>query len=166
VRILGLDHLSVTTADIERSLGFYRDVLGLVVRSVGEVSGDAVERITGVAGARLLGASLDLGGGQSLELIEYARPGEQHGWSSTAPGSGQIGLAVDDLDGARRRLADAGITIRSEPTEVTEGGSTGRRMTVIDPDGMPVELVERSREPATARSRPPQTPRAEPPPAA
>ena len=166
MRILGLDHLTITTADIERSLAFYRDLLGLGVRTVGEVSGDAVERITGTAGARLLGASLDLGG-QSLELIEYVRPGEHHGWSTAAPGSGQLGLAVDDLEGARRRLAKAGITIRSGPTEVVEAatGSSARRMTVLDPDGVPVELVERSRPPAPASGRPVEARRRETPPA-
>ena len=79
MRILGLDHVSVTTGDIARSLAFYRDLLELPVRSVGELSGDEVERITGVPGARLLSADLDLGRGQVLELLEYVGAGGRRG---------------------------------------------------------------------------------------
>ena len=36
MRILGIDHVSVTTADIARSLAFYHDLLGLVETGTGK----------------------------------------------------------------------------------------------------------------------------------
>jgi glyoxylase I family protein len=149
MRILGLDHVSVTTGDIARSLAFYRDLLGLSVRSVGELSGDEVERITGVPGARLLSADLDLGRGQVLELLEYVGAPDGAALAMDRPGSGHIGLAVDDVDAIHHQLVDAGWTVTSEPVELTEPGDWfgARCMTVLDPDGVAVELVERPRYP-------------------
>ena len=149
MRILGLDHISVTTGDIERSLAFYRDLLGLSVRSVGELSGDEVERITGMPGARLLSADLDLGRGQVLELLEYVGEADGEALAMDRPGSGHIGLTVDDVDAIHHKLADAGWTVRSEPVELPEPGDWfgARCMTVLDPDGVAVEMIERPRHP-------------------
>lgn len=147
MRILGLDHVSVTTADIARSLAFYRDLLELPVRSVGELSGDEVDRITGVRGARMLNADLDLGRGQVLELLEYVGAGEGTALALERPGSGHIGLTVDDVDALHHKLVDAGWAVKSEPVELTEPGDWfgARCMTVLDPDGVAVEMVERPR---------------------
>jgi catechol 2,3-dioxygenase-like lactoylglutathione lyase family enzyme len=145
--ILGLDHVSVTTGDIARSLAFYRDVLGLPVRAVGELSGEDVDRITGVPGARLLSADLDLGRGQVLELLEYVGSDEGEALALERPGSGHIGLMVDDIDRVHRALVGAGVAVKSAPVELTEPGDWFgvRCMTVLDPDGVAVELVERPR---------------------
>jgi catechol 2,3-dioxygenase-like lactoylglutathione lyase family enzyme len=152
MKILGIDHVSVTTGDIATSLAFYRDLLGLPVRAVGELSGDEVERITGVDGARLLTADLDLGGGQVLELMEYVGLSEGKALPLECAGSGHIGLRVDDVDGIRLLLLDAGVDVRSEPVTVSEAGDWfgARCMTVMDPDGVAVELVERARKIAGA----------------
>jgi Lactoylglutathione lyase and related lyases len=154
MRVLGLDHVSVTTGDIARSLAFYRDLLGLSVRSVGELTGEEVERITGVPGARLLSADLDLGRGQVLELLEYVGAGEGSALPPERPGSGHIGLTVDDVDAIHNELIDAGWAVRSAPVELTEPGDWfgARCMTVLDPDGVTVELVERPRRHAPAVS--------------
>ena len=37
MKILGIDHVSVTTADIARSLAFYHDLLGIPVRAESSV---------------------------------------------------------------------------------------------------------------------------------
>ena len=147
MKILGIDHVSVTTADIARSLAFYHDLLGIPVRAVGELSGEEIEQMTGVPGARLLTADLDLGGGQVLELIEYAGLSEGKALPLEHAGSGHIGLQVDDVDGLALQLGDAAIEVRSEPVTVTEAGDWfgARCMTVLDPDGVAVELVQRAR---------------------
>ncbi len=149
MKILGLDHISITTGDIARSLAFYRDLLGLPVRSVGELSGDEVERITGVPGARLLSADLDVGRGQVLELLEYVGSEDGIALAVERPGAGHIGLTVDDVDRMHRSLLDAGVTVKSAPVELTEPGDWFgvRCMTVLDPDGVAVELVERPKVP-------------------
>lgn len=150
MRVVRLDHVSVTTGDIERSLAFYQDLLGIPVTTVGEVSGAEVERLTGVPGARMLIADLDLGEGQVLELIEYIAGEEGHALPLAHPGTGHIGLTVEDLDSMHGRLVGAGVRVRSEPVELTEPGAWHgvRCFTVLDPDGVAVELVERPSRPA------------------
>lgn len=152
MRILGLDHVSVTTGDIARSLAFYRDLLGIPVRSVGELSGGEVEQITGVPGARALSADLDLGRGQVLELLEYVGAADGEALALERPGAGHIGLTVDDVDALHNKLVDAGWTVKSDPVELTEPGHWfgARCMTVLDPDGVSIELVERPRHRAPA----------------
>ena len=154
MRILGLDHVSVTTGDIALSLAFYRDLLDLPVRSVSELSGEEVERITGVPSARLLSADLDLGRGQVLELLEYVGAAEGVALPPERPGAGHIGLLVDDVDALHSKLVDSGWTVKSAPVELTESGDWFgvRCMTVLDPDGVAVELVERARHRAAAVS--------------
>lgn len=46
---IGLDHVSISVADLDRSLAFYRDLLGLPVLGRGEESGGDIETITGIA---------------------------------------------------------------------------------------------------------------------
>ncbi len=71
------------------------------------------------------------------------------------PGSGHIGLTVDDVDAMHRSLLDAGGTVKSAPVELTEPGDWFgvRCMTVLDPDGVAVELVERPRLPRSSSLR-------------
>jgi len=143
-----LDHVSVTCADLDRSISFYRDVLGLAFLGRGESDGEDMSQITGLPGVRLLWAELDLGGGQLLELLEYTSPlGGAIRQQTNEPGSGHIGLAVDGIDALYRRLVDAGATVRSEPVAISEAGDWNgvRSMYVLDPDGVTIELVERPR---------------------
>jgi len=93
----------------------------------------------------MLIADLDLGEGQVLELIEYIAGEEGHALPLAHPGSGHVGLTVEDLDALHDRLVSAGVRVRSEPVELTEPGAWHgvRCFTVLDPDGVAVELVER-----------------------
>ena len=147
MRPVRLDHVSVTCADLDRSLGFYRDVLGLPLLDRGEDGGPEMERLTGLPGARFLWAELDLGGGQILELLRYLEPaGRPLAQRTSDPGSGHLALLVDDVAAFHARLAAAGVATRSdEPVLVTGfGGWVGVKVLyALDPDGVTVELVER-----------------------
>jgi catechol 2,3-dioxygenase-like lactoylglutathione lyase family enzyme len=141
-----LDHVSVTCADLDRSISFYRDVLGLAFLGRGASDGKDLSQITGLPDVRLRWAELDLGGGQLLELLQYTSPvGGAVRQQTNDAGSGHIGLAVDDIDAVYRRLVGAGATVRSEPVEISEAGDWDgvRSVYLLDPDGVTIELVER-----------------------
>lgn len=141
-----LDHVSVTCADLDRSVAFYRDVLGLRLLGRGSAEEPELSVLTGLAGTRLRWAELDLGGGQVLELVEYLHPrGGRLEPSVHEAGSGHLALAVEDIDAAYARLLAAGARVRSEPVRLTEEGDwNGVRVVYLsDPDGVTVELVER-----------------------
>jgi catechol 2,3-dioxygenase-like lactoylglutathione lyase family enzyme len=144
---VGLDHVSVTTADLERSIAFYRDLIGLPLVDRGELEGDELETLIGRPGARARWAELALGGGQVLELLQYVRPAEraldQRPWRA---GATHIGLAVESIDPPLARMREAGIDV-SDVVTLSEPGWHGVRVCyAADPDGVTIELVERPRE--------------------
>ncbi len=53
VRILAADHTGITVSNLERSLAFWRDVLGFELSHHAHQTGEMASEITGVAGAEL-----------------------------------------------------------------------------------------------------------------
>ncbi|HYM40871.1 MAG TPA: VOC family protein [Thermoplasmata archaeon] len=150
MRVLGLDHVSVTVADLERSLGFYHGLLGIRVLGTGVEESPSVTAVTGARAARFRYADLDLGSGQILELLQYLTPrGKPHRPEVYDPGSGHLAVRVDRLEAALGALRHAGFEPRSEPVELDEPAwwAGARVVYVTDPDGVTVELVERRRTP-------------------
>jgi lactoylglutathione lyase len=148
VTAAGLHHVGVTVADLDRSLAFYRDLLGIDVRERSEEAGGDVATITGLAGAHVRIADLELGDGRVIELLEYVAPaGRPLAQRTCDPGSCHLALEVPDIAAAARRLRDAGVELRSDPVTLADAGPhwTGVRVVyTIDPDGVTVELVERA----------------------
>lgn len=141
-----LHHVGLTVTDLEQSIHFYRDLLGLAVRERDELIGGQLETVTGVSGSHVRIADLEFGNGRTLELTQYLAPlsGEVHPRPSDA-GHAHVGIEVDDLEAIYRRLVAAGITMRSEPITLVDAGPywTGARVVhALDPDGITVELVQ------------------------
>lgn len=146
MRQIRLDHVSVTSADLDRSVAFYCDLLGLPLIGRGESGEPELGAILGMPGVRLLWAEVDLGAGQLLELLQYLSPdGEPLTTDPTRPGGTHLGLRVPDIDALHLRLSQAGIPLRSKPVEIHEKGDWlgVRCLYASDPDGVTVELVER-----------------------
>jgi diaminopimelate decarboxylase len=143
-RVDGLDHVAVTSGDLEASLTFYRDLLGLEVRDRGETRGGEFD-VTGLTDARVRWADLRLGLGQVLELIEYLEPrGEAVRPRPNDPGATHVSLRVSDIDAVYERLREASVVVLGEPlTITTPGGWEGARVFYSsDPDGVSVELIQ------------------------
>ena len=146
MRVLRLDHVSVTTADLDRSLAFYHDLLGIDVLGTGLEEAPSVAQVVGTEAARFRYADLDLGSSQILELLQYLTPtGTPHRPEVYDPGSGHLALTVDHLGAVLGRLRSAGVTPRSDPVELEAPSwwAGARVVYVNDPDGVTVELVER-----------------------
>jgi len=140
----GLDHVSVTCADLDRSLGFYVDLLGLELRDRGEAAGGSFE-ITGLRNPSVRWADLLLDRGQVLELIEYQSPrGPAHRAEPNDPGATHLALRVDDASAVHACLTEAGVVTRSAPTIIDEPGPWhgARAFYAVDPDGVILELIE------------------------
>jgi diaminopimelate decarboxylase len=144
-RARGLDHVSVTSGDLDRSLAFYCDLLGLELRARGEAEGSSEFEITGILDAKVRWADLSMAHGQVVELIEYAEPaGTPSRPEPNDPGATHIALRVPDADAAYERLRQAGVSIRSVPTTIHEPGAWdgARAFYASDPDGVIVELIQ------------------------
>jgi lactoylglutathione lyase len=115
-------HTMVRVTDIEQSLRFYRDALGLEVLS----------RRDHEAGR--------------FTLVFLAAPGDAsaqveltHNWDpevySGSRNFGHLAYAVDDIYATCQRLADHGVTINRPPRD-------GRMAFVRSPDNISVELLQ------------------------
>jgi catechol 2,3-dioxygenase-like lactoylglutathione lyase family enzyme len=140
----GLHHVGITVSDLDRSLAFYRDLLGLHIEA--RVADVPAEDVTGIAGARLSIADLDLPDGRLLELMQYTSGGGERLVQRTSnPGACHVAISVDDIDEICDRLERAGVTLRSRPVTLTDSGPRwdgSRVVYTVDPDGVTVELVQ------------------------
>ena len=145
-KVTGFDHVSITCGDLDASLAFYADMLGLRVAARGESDDREIAAMMDLDRVRIRWADVDLGGGTVLELIEFLHPaGTPVSKSLWDPGATHIGLQVDDIDAAHARLLEAEVRVVSEPVRLTEEGSWhgARVLYAIDPDGTWIELVQR-----------------------
>jgi catechol 2,3-dioxygenase-like lactoylglutathione lyase family enzyme len=138
-----LTHLGICVSDLERSLRFYRDLLGC--REVGrlEMTGGAADSINGLKDCVLRAIYLERDGWR-LELLAFPEPG----WSgpSTPRPMNQLGLThlswrVSDLDEICARIESMGGGVLSE-TQVGGPGAPRRAIMAHDPDGLRLELVQ------------------------
>jgi catechol 2,3-dioxygenase-like lactoylglutathione lyase family enzyme len=140
---LRIHHVGVTVAQLERSLAFYRDLLGF--RVIGISDDEDIGAIVGIPGARARIADLDAGNGQILELAEYdpASRGEPGRGPHTA-GSCHLSFQVGNLRSALSHLAAAGVTPIGETVRL-EGEGVWQGCTIVylrDPDRVTIELIE------------------------
>ena len=141
-----LHHTGLTVSDLERSLHFWRDAMGMEVLFQQEKAGGYLEAIVGEPGAHVLMAHLAFGGeGPRIELFQYLAPGGGRHFSRPADqGFAHVCVACDDLGEWLERLIAAGGTPFSEPVEIDTGVNKGGRGVYLrDPDGHVVELFER-----------------------
>ncbi len=133
-------HLNV--ADLDRSLAFYHDVLGLeYVNPPGEPFPG--EGLSGEANSMLRTAVLQTpNGAVQFELVEWlntpVRP--MHPWIQD-PGAIMLGVFVRDLDSMLVRAKDLGLQVLTETGE-SYVAETNRAIMLRDSDGYMVELIE------------------------
>jgi catechol 2,3-dioxygenase-like lactoylglutathione lyase family enzyme len=157
--VLGVGNFIHVAADLDKSIEFYRDVIGL--------------QLTGAPGPRLFSASpivstlYDAPGAQSrvaslripgsemaVEIVEFkdittspARPRLQD------PGAIILRLTVRDLAAVMTRLKQAKtpvITTGGEPVNLEGSAGRTREIVVSDPDGIFVRLIQHDTSPPAA----------------
>jgi lactoylglutathione lyase len=119
------DYVVLVVGDLERSLRFYRDVLGL---PLGHRSGPYVQFATG----RTRVALYERGAMASTLGVALAAP------AAAAPGF-ELGFKVRDCDAAYEELVRRGAAPAAAPTDRAWGQRTAY---VRDPDGHLVELAQ------------------------
>jgi catechol 2,3-dioxygenase-like lactoylglutathione lyase family enzyme len=152
----GLHHVGITVRDLETSIRFYHDILGLEFTSEPSpwFEGPELARGVGVPGAALRLVSFKAGG-TILELLEYGRPpsGTTEPLASNNLGASHLAFQVDGIEARKVELEAKGVEFYSDVNVVDEGVLAGWRWVYFeDPDGYPLELVEVAYERAEERA--------------
>jgi catechol 2,3-dioxygenase-like lactoylglutathione lyase family enzyme len=140
-----IHHTGYTVSDLERSVAFYRDLLGLEVIAQQEKQGGYLAAIVGYPDAHVRMAHLRPPGGEHVvELFQYLAPGgDTPEIEPKNVGTAHLCLLTDDLHRDYERLAAAGVSFVSRPVEVDTGINTGGYALYLrDPDGIVVELFQ------------------------
>ncbi len=138
-----LSHLGICVSDMERSLRFYRDVLGFRYVSELQVAGEPGNTLLRLPDVDLRAVYLERDGTR-IELLHYRSPG--HSGEPRPRPMNQLGLThlsfrVVDLTAVVARLEAAGTHILADTRiDVPQVGAAA--IFVTDPDGVLVELVQ------------------------
>jgi catechol 2,3-dioxygenase-like lactoylglutathione lyase family enzyme len=122
VHIDRLDHLVLTVSDIERSVAFYRDVLGM-------------QPVTFGGGRKALTF-----GRSKINLHEAGKEFEPKARWPVAGSADMCLITNDRLTDVRTELDDQGVAVEEGPVERT--GAVGKLLSVYirDPDGNLIEI--------------------------
>lgn len=143
-RIYGVDHTGITVSNLERSLKFWRDVLGFELSHRPHQTGELASEITGVPGAEISIAVLK-GYGHKIELLEYLAPPDRKRIDLRPCDVGfvHVALAVDNVDAILNRIAASGWKAAGIPQTLIAGPNAGKRVIYVrDPDGTTIEFMQ------------------------
>jgi catechol 2,3-dioxygenase-like lactoylglutathione lyase family enzyme len=136
---LGIDHTAIVVSDTDRSLAFYRELLGLRVAGESENYGVEQEHLNQVFGARLRITGLRAERGPGIEFLEYITPPGGRALPGDVKANDLIfwhtHLVVDDVANLSAKLQEGGAAFVSKP-------GSARSQIVRDPDGHAIQLDE------------------------
>src|ERR1700722_17602486 len=144
--VVGAGNFSHVVTNLDKSIAFYRDVLGMELPGGAQPFGEKPEimRLGNTIGAQNRIAVLRVpGAALGVELIEYkdidrkpAHPRFQD------PGAANLPLRVRDIDAVMARVKSSGtkvITAAGGPVAI---GTASRNVFLQDPDGFVVEVAQ------------------------
>ena len=150
--LVGVFHFSFTVSDLDRSVDWYTDVLGmeLVHRQVQD--NEYTRTLVGLPDASLEIAQLKLPGVPSdpsthiLELVEYRQPpGHRLSLDTHNVGVAHLAFIVDDAAERYDRMSGCGVQFVSAPVAISQGVNRGGFTCYFrDPDGITLELFQPS----------------------
>ncbi|MFW6138000.1 MAG: VOC family protein [Spirochaetota bacterium] len=122
--VRGLEHVGLSVSDLDRSISFYCEVMGLAVERIIECGPEmGLGRVVGIKGAAARIAHLSSQGAM-LELFEYTNPrGSPVPENAKQADHGliHIGFSTDDVRREYSRLRQKGVEFFGEPVEFRPG---------------------------------------------
>jgi lactoylglutathione lyase len=119
-RLFGVAHYSIFVSDLSKARAFYEDFLGYQEAFTLQKPDGSVQM-----------AFVKINDEQYLELVN--QPGKGEGQLN------HLGLYTDDVERMRQYLASRGVKV---PGEVVTNRIGNRKISIVDPDGHTVEIVE------------------------
>jgi catechol 2,3-dioxygenase-like lactoylglutathione lyase family enzyme len=148
-RVLGIPNIGLHVRDLDASLAFYSDLLGIsVLMDSGPIDDPAMLALTATPGGSIRIVNLAVAGsaGATMSLVQVSgiarNPLPRAEFHD--PGAIHVAVDVDDLDALLAKLMAAGVETVAGPGEVSGGGPGHARIVFVrDPDAFFVQLVQR-----------------------
>ena len=134
-------HVGIVVSDMEKSLKFYRDLLGLKIKSLVNEQGEFLDNMLAHENVKNKVAKLVTEQGNALvELIDSSSYGNKKDRDFFTIGASHFALTVDDLEKTYDYLVKNGVKFTAPPQQTPDGFA---KVTFCeDPDGTLIELVE------------------------
>ena len=139
-------HTNLVACNWKRLASFYETVFGCIpIPPERDLSGDWLDKVTGIPGAHIRGIHLQLPGyeqgGPTLEIFQYSSMPERGPMHPNMPGFSHIAFAVDDVATIAQRVFDNGGSAVGELTvRELEGIGVLTVRYVADPEGNIIEI--------------------------
>ena len=146
--IARITHVGIGVSNLERSLRFYRDLLGFTWEHELDVEGEPTDTLLRLRGTKLHAEYLTRDGVR-IELLYFAsppapprpeRPMNQYGLT-------HLSFRVTDMDAVLDALRAAGESVLEE-TVIRFPEWQSAACMILDPDGQLIELVQAPGDPA------------------
>jgi catechol 2,3-dioxygenase-like lactoylglutathione lyase family enzyme len=140
--ITGISHVGISVASLERSIAFYRDLLGMSLIQQVPMTGPNYDSIMGLRGTQGRIAVLRTGD-LEIELLEFKRPAPRSGDPGrhvSDQGISHFAIHVEDIAGLHARLEAAGIRFHSALVHFASCATTAAYF--CDPDGNFIEMLQ------------------------
>lgn len=141
--ITDIHHIGIPVSNLERSIAFYRDLLGGELVFAADAAGPEVATMMAVPEAEVRLAMLRFGT-TMIELLEYTHPrGRPYDRRNADIGASHAAFTVTDIAATMRELEVQGVRFNAAPIFVQQGPMAGYAFVYFaDPDGIPLELVQ------------------------
>lgn len=147
-----LTHIGLCVSDIERSLRYYRDLLGFTWEHQLDIEGEPVDQLLRLKGTKLHAVYLTRDGVR-IELLQYASPPApaRRERVMNEVGLTHLSFRVANLSETLAGLRAAGERVLEDTVLDFPEFQAGAAM-VVDPDGQLIELVAAPGDPAAPPS--------------
>jgi catechol 2,3-dioxygenase-like lactoylglutathione lyase family enzyme len=141
VKVIGYRHTGIIVKNLDESLSFYEDFLGLKLLQKHIDDSEYISKVTGINGIIADYAKLEIPGGQILELLSYP----SHNFLRAErgliqPGEAHLAFQVSSIEDAYASVVAANIPYISAPIISSE--KIAKVFFCLDPDKYRVEFVE------------------------
>jgi glyoxylase I family protein len=140
--ITAISHVGISVVNLERSIAFYRDLLGMRLVQEVPMRGANYDAIMGLKGTEGRIAVLRTGN-LEIELLEFKRPPSRAAKPDrhvSDQGISHFAIHVEDIAGLYARLEAAGVRLHSALVHFPSCATTA--VYFCDPDGNFIEMLE------------------------
>ena len=134
-------HVGIVVNNMENSLKFYRDLLGLKVIKDMDEQGVYIDNMLSLDNVQVRTVKLSADTGNTLiELLDFKSHNDNEVRNFYTIGASHIALTVDNLEDLYKHLSANNIKFNAPPQKSPDG--IVKVTFCNDPDGTPIELVE------------------------